>query len=66
MELNREVGEIRTQLRFMTLTQHEMQKDIKSLLAFKWQILGVSSLASFVGASLVTSIAEYFLGRMHP
>jgi hypothetical protein len=57
MELNREVGEIKAQVRFMTQEVAEIKADVKSLLAFKWRMLGVAAFVAFV-ATLLVEIAR--------
>lgn len=53
MELNREVGEIKQQVRYMTQELSEIKSDVKALLAFKWKILGFAGFAAFIATLLV-------------
>jgi hypothetical protein len=54
-DLNREVGEIKAQVRYMTQDVSEIKSDVKSLLADKWTRHGVSMvLAAFV--SIIVSV----------
>ena len=55
--MNREVGELRAQVRFLTSDIHEIKSDVKKLLAFKWQIAGmvivISAICTFIGGFLI-------------
>ena len=56
-DLNREVGEIKEQVRSITGDVSEIKSDVKKLLAFKWQIAGmvmvISTMCTFIGGFLI-------------
>jgi hypothetical protein len=53
-DLNREVGEVKAQVRYLAQDVHEIKADVKSLLQFKFRVIGFASLAAF----LATMVAE--------
>lgn len=57
MNLDREVGEIKTQVRFMTQDIHEIKADVKSLLAFRWKVYGGAIVLSIL-MQVIFHIAE--------
>lgn len=57
MSIDREVGEIKTQVRYMTQELSEIKSDVKSLLSFKWKILGFAGFAAFL-ATLIVELAR--------
>jgi hypothetical protein len=56
-DLNREVGEIKQQVRYMTQDIHEIKSDVKALLSFKWRIMGFAGLAAFL-ATIIVELAR--------
>jgi len=56
-DLNREVGEIKQQVRYVSQEVSEIKSDVKSLLTFKWRILGFAACAAFI-ATLIVEIAR--------
>lgn len=55
-DLNREVGEIKAQVRFVTAELHEIKSDVKKLLAFKWQLTGFAMFGAFMATVVVDLI----------
>jgi hypothetical protein len=55
-DLNREVGEIKAQVRHLTQDVHEIKTDVKALLAFKWRLMGFASFAAFLSTMIVELI----------
>lgn len=58
-DLNREVGEIKQQVRFVTQEIHEIKSDVKELLSFKWRLVGFASFTAF----MATMLAELVRGK---
>jgi hypothetical protein len=52
-DLNREMGEVKAQLRYHTQELHEIKSDVKALLQFKWRIAGFAAFAAFIATMAV-------------
>jgi len=60
-DINREVGELKMQARYMTQELAEIKADVKSLLQFKWRLAGFAACAAFIA----TMIAEVVRAATH-
>ncbi len=58
-DLNREVGEIKAQVRYITQNVIEIKSDVKELLSFKWRLVGFASFTAF----MATMLAELLRSR---
>ena len=52
-DLNREVGEIKSQVRHLTAEVSEIKADVKELLEFKWRSIGFAGLAAFLATFFI-------------
>lgn len=62
-DINREVGEIKTQVRFLTSDVSEIKADVKTILAFKWYMAGKMTVVGGAMALLGGLIAEIVKGK---
>jgi hypothetical protein len=58
-DMNREMGEIKAQVRHLSQDINEIKSDVKSLLEFKWRLIGFASITAFAA----TILAEMVRGR---
>ena len=63
IDLNREVGEIKEHVRFLTGDVSEIKSDVKKLLAFKWQIAGNMAVIAGIVAFFATLLIEIARAR---
>jgi hypothetical protein len=59
--LNREVGELATEIKFLTKELIEIRRDIRTLLVFRWKLAGITSLAALTGGVSIEGMLHLFL-----